>query len=316
MFWMPGSTYSGELPVLNDRQTAIRDELRGHVIQLAEVIGERNLLHYAAYQDATEYIESKFTDIGYETKHDDFRADGMDCLNIEAEIKGSGSSPEIVVVGAHYDSVYGSPGADDNATGVAALLYLARLFRTSQPDRTLRFVAFANEEPPFFQTAQMGSLVYAQRCRDKGLKIVAMIAFDGLGFYDDHPGSQSYPFPINLFYPSTGNFVGFVGNPASRKLLREAIATFRTHAIFPSEGAVLPEFIPGAGWSDQWSFWKQDYPAILITDTLPFRYSYYHLPEDTPDKIEFDHLARVVDGLEAVIAYLIEVPLSPVAKNS
>jgi Zn-dependent M28 family amino/carboxypeptidase len=223
---------------------------------------------------------------------------------LEAQITGKTRSGEIVVVGAHYDTVPGTAGANDNTSGVAATLALARKFSKLENDRTLRFVAFVNEEPPYFQTDQMGSRVYARQCRQQGDNIVAMVSLETLGWYDDRPNSQNYPLPFGLLYPSTGNFIGFIGNIASRSLVRQAIGTFRQHEQFPSEGAALPEAIPGVGFSDQWSFWQEGYPAIMVTDTALFRYPFYHTPEDTIDKVNFDRLARVVRGLEKVVAGL------------
>lgn len=221
------------------------------------------------------------------------------CL-CEVEIPGSSATEEIVILGAHYDSAIGSPGANDNASAVAALLEIARLFSTQQCRRTLRFVFFTNEESPLFQTADMGSLVYARRSRKLNEKIVAMLCLETIGYYSNEKGSQKYPFPFNYFYPDTGNFLAFVGNLASRKLVHQAIASFRRHASFPSEGAAAPEWIVGISWSDQWSFWQENYPAIMLTDTAPFRYPAYHTEMDTPEKVDYTCLARVVQGLFGV----------------
>jgi Zn-dependent M28 family amino/carboxypeptidase len=209
-----------------------------------------------------------------------------------------------VVVGAHYDSAVECPAANDNATGVAALLELARTFAGRKPRTTLRFVAFANEEPPFFQTEEMGSMVYARSLAAHGEKVAAMVALETLGCYSDRPGSQKYPPLVGLAYPDRGNFVAFVGNLASRGLARKCVAAFRARAEFPSEGACLPGWIPGIGWSDHWSFWQAGYQGIMVTDTAPFRYAHYHQPTDTPDKVDFDRLARVTAGLAGVVEEL------------
>ena len=187
---------------------------------------------------------------------------------------------------------------------MAALLALARRFAKCKPDRTLRFVAFVNEEPPYFQTAKMGSGVYARRCGQRREKIVAMLSLETIGYYSDARGSQKYPPPLGLLYPSTGNFIAFVGNVKSRDLVRRMVGTFRQHEKFPSEGAALPAATPGVGFSDQWSFWQEGYPAAMVTDTAMFRYPYYHEAEDTIDKVDFDRTARVVRGLEKVIGVL------------
>ena len=148
----------------------------------------------------------------------------------------------------------------------------------------------------------MGSFIYAGRCRARGDKIAAMISLETIGYFSDAPHSQTYPSPgLGLFYPKVGNFIGFVSNVHSRTLLRRVVAAFRKHAKIPSQGAALPAFVPGVSWSDQWSFWRNGYPGIMVTDTAPFRYPYYHSSSDTPDKLDYDRFALVVSGMEKVI---------------
>ena len=169
-------------------------------------------------------------------------------------------------------------------------------------NKTLRFVAFVNEEPPFFQTEEMGSFVYAKRCKERGDHITAMISLETIGYFSDEPGSQKYPAAgLGFFYPGKGNFIGFAADTRSRPLLREAVAAFRQARKLPCEGAALPAAIPGIGWSDHWSFWQCGYPAIMVTDTAPFRYPHYHEPTDTPEKLDYDRFALVVSGMETVI---------------
>ncbi len=305
MIRMPGKSYRGPMPPLSEQERMLRDALRQDVEKLAGEIGERNLGLYRSLAAAADYLEVSFTKTGCEVHRQEYEVAGVTCANIEVEIPGSDQADEIVIVGAHYDSVDGSPGANDNATGVAAVLALNRLLAEKKASRTLRFVAFANEEPPFFQSSHMGSLVYARHCRKRGEKVVAMLSLETIGYYSDHEGSQHYPFPFGIFYPSTGNFIGFVGNTLSRRLVRDLVASFRHHAKYPSEGGALPGFIPGIGFSDHWAFWKQGYPAAMVTDTAPFRYPYYHTASDTPEKVQYDRMARVVAGLAEVITDII-----------
>src|SRR5690606_5882992 len=187
-----------------------------------------------------------------------------------------------------------------------ALLALAGRLVEPRSRRTLRLIAFVNEEPPCAFTDLMGSRVYARRCRTRGDRIVAMFRRETIGYYTDEARSQQYPAPFSLLYPSTGNFIGFVGNVASRKLVRRVVGSFRRQVKFPSEGGAVPGRIPGVGWSDHSSFWREGYPALMVTDTAPFRYPYYHTIDDTPDKLDFDRMARVVRGLELVLADLLE----------
>jgi Zn-dependent M28 family amino/carboxypeptidase len=156
----------------------------------------------------------------------------------------------------------------------------------------------------------MGSADYARRSKARGERIAAMFSLETIGYYSDAPQSQHYPFPLSFFYPDRGDFLAFVGNLPSRRLVRETIGAFRLHAHFPSEGVAAPAFIPGVGWSDHLNFWREGWPALMITDTAPFRYPYYHTAHDTPDKIDYQRLARVVIGLEATFRAL-DVSLSP-----
>jgi hypothetical protein len=296
---MPGKNVSTAGPLSPD-EIVLRGELRANVQKLAGEIGERNMWHYAQLNAAADFIEDSFSRAALRTRRDSYEMHGQTCHNIEAEIPGA--QPGIILVGAHYDSVFGSPGANDNGTGVAATLALARRFAGAKSKHTLRFVAFVNEEPPYFLSGEMGSLLYARRCKERGDKISAMISLETIGYFSDAPHSQTYPSPgLGLFYPKVGDFIGFVSNVQSRALLRRVIALFRKHAKIPSEGASLPAFIPGVSWSDQWSFWQHGYPAIMVTDTAPFRYPYYHSSNDTPDKLEYDRFTLVVSGMEKVI---------------
>jgi Peptidase family M28 len=301
MLWMPLKSYDGPWIPLSTEESALREALRRDVHLIAGDIGDRNVFAYPQLIDTAAWIESSLAQTGYQVRRLGFEARGNSCYNLEAEIRGRTHPEEIVVIGAHYDSVPGCPAANDNGSGVAALLALSRAFAGQQPDRTLRFVAFVNEEPPFFRTSEMGSLVYARECHQRGDRIVAMLSIETIGYYRDESGSQKYPPPFSLFYPAEGNFIAFVGNLGSKSLVRRCLATFRRQVKFPSEGAALPEFITGIGWSDHWSFWTVGYPAVMVTDTAPFRYPYYHSPEDTPEKLDYERMARVVGGLELVV---------------
>jgi hypothetical protein len=296
---MPGKNIS-KAAALSPDEVTLREELRADVQKLAGEIGERNIWHYQQLNAAADFIEDSSSRAGHQPRRDSYELRGQACHNIEAEV--SGVRPEILLIGAHYDSVFGSPGANDNGTGVAATLALARRFAGRKTQHTLRFVAFVNEEPPYFLSGEMGSLVYARRCKERGDKISAMISLETIGYFSDAPHSQRYPSPgLGVFYPRIGNFIGFVSNVRSRALLRRIITLFRKHAKIPSEGAALPAFVPGVSWSDQWSFWQYGYPAIMVTDTAPFRYPYYHSSSDTPDKLDYDRFTLVVSGMERVI---------------
>ncbi len=293
------------------------ERLRKDVVVLASEIGERHVWLPEALERAASYVETRMAGLGYSHSAQTYEVEGQTVRNIVLEIKGNKWPDEVIVVGAHYDSrcgmkhrrstvrvpgLKGTPGANDNASGIAALLELARIYEGDEkPDRTLRLVAFVNEEHPFFQTPRMGSWVYARACRAKRENVVGMIAFDDLGFYTDAPQTQVYPFPLNLAYPSVGNFVAFVSNRHSRNFLQRSLSLFRKGAALPTIGCSVPAVIPRIGWSDDWAFWQEGYPAFCITDTAFLRYREYHTTDDTPDKLDYGKMAEVVSGVRRVL---------------
>lgn len=303
---MPGATFAGTLPVATVDEAAAAGRLKAHVQKLAGDIGERNLWRYDQLNAAADYIEKSLADSGYKPSRQSYECQGKTVANIEATLAGVDAklAEEVILVGAHYDSVKGCPGANDNATGVAAVLELARSLAATKPARSIRFVLFVNEEPPFFHSPMMGSVVYAKRCRERNEKIVAMLSLETMGFYSDEKGSQKYPPPFDKFFPDTGNFIAFVGDTSAKDLVSRCVESFRTHTKFPSEGCAVSDRIQGIGWSDHWSFTKQGYPALMVTDTAPFRYRHYHTAEDTPDKADYEKLSRVTAGVGRVVVEL------------
>lgn len=298
---MPGTSFKGYLPPPSQEEKELADTLRSHVEYLANTIGHRNLRVSGSLELSANYISKVLHKAGYKARFLPFEMDNLEVNNIEAELRGKAKDKEIVVIGAHYDTAYGTKGANDNASGVAALLELANRFKDRSPDRTIKFLFFANEEPPYFHTRVMGSYIYALELRERNTNVTAMLSLETIGYYSDNPGSQLYPFPMSLLYPDTGDFIGFVGNVKSSALVKNAIGAFRRSVDFPSEGAAVPGFMPGVDWSDHWGFWQNGYPGIMVTDTAPYRYMHYHTYEDTPEKLDYLRMARVVKGLEGVI---------------
>lgn len=302
VFPMPGKSWHKPLPAMTPQEQALSSALKTHVEVLAAQIGERHLGLYDKLEQAAGYVESQLAAGGIQPKSLPYDLDAKRPRNIELELPGNKLKDEIVIIGAHYDSAYGTPAANDNASGVAALIELARIMKDLPRERTIRFVAFVNEEPPWFQSEDMGSMVYARACRKRGDNITGMLALETIGYYRDEPNSQSYPISaLGWFYPKRGNFIGFIGSTDSRDLVRRTVGSFRGSTQFPCEGIAAPQSVPGVGWSDHWSFWKTGYPALMVTDTAPFRYPHYHSTQDTPDKIDYDRMARVVAGLARVI---------------
>lgn len=303
---MPGARHEGPLPRASQEVEALSLALRSHVVALSETLGERRAGHGDSLEQAEQYLVSVAEGIAAQgraaVRLEGLGAEGAHASNVILELPGK--TPELVLVGAHYDSAEGTKGADDNASGVASALELARLLSSGPHHKTIRFVLFANEELPFFGTPRMGALAHARGCRQRGEEVSAMLSLESIGYYSESKGSQRYPWSVGLFYGDRGDFVGFVGNLGSRSLVRDAIGTFRRTTPFPSEGAALPSGVPGVGWSDHWAFWETGYPAIMVTGTAVFRNPNYHQPTDEASTVDYLKLARVTAGLRHVIAQL------------
>ena len=278
--------------------------LEHHVWTLAGEIGERNVFHPDALAAARDYIVREWRAQGFDPQSQRYVTQGVESSNLEVILEGAAGGSQSIVVGAHYDSVFGSPGADDNASAVAALLELTRVVAHTPRTRTVRLVAFVNEEPPFFNWGEMGSQVYARAARRRGDDIRVMLSLEMLGYYRDQPRSQRYPPLLRWFYPDRGNFIGFVSNLRSRAALLRVHRAFRNHCAFPSERAAVPSWIPGVGWSDHLSFWREGYRALMVTDTAFYRYPYYHTADDTPEKVDYARLNEVANGLASALVEL------------
>lgn len=302
MVSMPGETYAGP-PAVAD--AALETSLRADVTQLATGFGERNVENApAALEQTAAWLTTRLTALGYQVKEESFPVGARTVKNLIVERAGVSQPTELIVVGAHYDTAHGTPGADDNGSGVAVALALAAEFAQRQPARTVRFVFFTNEEPPFFRTASMGSEVNARAARARGDDIKAMLSLETMAYFVDAPNTQHYPWPFSVAYPSTGHFIAFVGDTESRDLVRGAVEVFRAHARVPSEGASIPAFIDGADWSDHGPYWRQGYRALMVTDTALFRNPHYHQPTDVPERLDYRRLALVTEGMISVLTAL------------
>lgn len=300
---MPGKSYTGPLPALSPAEQKLRDRLRDHVRELSVQIGERNAHKPEKLEQAAAYIEQQFDSFGYVPKSEIINDKGN--RNIVVDLYGKKDRNRILLVGAHYDTTWLTPGADDNASGVAALLEIARAFHDEQLPITIRFVAFVNEEFPWYGTHNMGSLYHALHARQTNENIVGMFSLEMLGYYSDRPRSQYYPKIVRPFYPRRGNFIAFVSNLLSRQLLIDSITAFREQADFPSQGLAAPSWlVPGIRRSDHASFWSNGYKAIMITDTANYRNYGYHNAGDTSGTLDYDRMTRVVQGIMKVLVTL------------
>jgi len=310
---MPGRSGAGA--PLDARQRELAARLESHVSELALEIGPRHRERAGSLDAAADFIEGAWRAAGHAVRRVPYERRGEPGFNLELELLAPRAGGALVIAGAHYDTVFESPGADDNASGVAALIELARSVppRLAQaeaasagdartPRRGLRLLAFADEEGPY---ELMGSHFYAQELARSGERVAAMLSIEMIGHYRDEPGSQSYPIaPLSWIYPERANFIAFVGNLGSRELVRECVRSFRGASALPSEGVAAPELLGDIRRSDHASFWAIGAPALMVTDTSNFRYAHYHQPSDLPEQLDFSRMAQVVDALSAVLSDL------------
>ncbi len=275
------------------------ERLKDHVYKLAHEIGDRSVFEYEKLKEAEGYITKQFTSFGYKIEFQSYNLYDKTVRNIIAIKKGITKPEEIIILGAHYDSCF-NPGADDNASGVSVLLELGRALHSIPTNRSIKFIAFVNEEPPFFKTEDMGSMVYVREARKKKEDIKASLILESVGYYTDNPNSQHYPPLFGLFYPNKGNFIAIVGNFSSRWLVKKVVSSFKEKTEFPIESVVTFGFVPGVDFSDNWSFWKGNFPSIMITDTALYRNPDYHSQSDTYEKLDYEAMAELVKGFSEV----------------
>lgn len=312
----------------------IESDLRRTVHHLAGSIGERNAFHPEKLSAAKEWISGQLRSrgltnvklLGYPIDGTKFECADQTVFNIEAEVRGTKRPEEIVVIGAHYDTkvhtphwkqhdhplpaLPGTPGANDNASGVAAVLSLAKYFSAHPQERTLRFVAFTNEEAPFYQKEDaMGSLVYARQCSKRaGERIVLMISAETLGCYsqmtgDEHKKRKHFePISTWLGLVDRPDYVAFTGNMRSNKLMRKCAEAFRRDSSMDVRTLALREINKGIAWSDDWSFWQTDVPAFSVTDTAYNRSDSYHDIRDKPETLDYGPFASVVRSMRGMLS--------------
>lgn len=303
---LPRQPMRGAPPSFGEEEELVAGRLRGDIEAIASA--PHNVVHFEALEAAACHIEDELRRRGHVPVADVFEADGRRVRNIEIVLEPERPAAGSVsyVIGAHYDSADDSPGANDNGSGVAALLEIARRLGPRPPLRhRLRIVFFVNEEQPYGKTPLMGSWRHASRLAETGEPVAGMIALETIGYFSQEAGSQRFPFPFSLIYPDTGNFVAFVGLPGSRSFLHRTIRSFRERTPLPAVGGVVADFIEGADLSDHWAYRQFGYPALMVTDTAPFRNPYYHEPDDLPGTVDCRSLARVAIGLELTLRDLL-----------
>ena len=276
--------------------------MRQVVARLAREIGVRTFQDLERLEETATYISDQFTSFGYQVARQPFVFDGNTYHNIIAELKGDASPETLLIVGAHYDSVRTTPGADDNASGVAGLLGLARELSNARMERTIRFVAFALEEWPVYRSSNMASYHYAKSLAEKNAHVDGMVCLEMIGFFCDREGCQHYPFPfMGLKFPKTGHYIAMVGNMRSKAFTERIAGSFKKATDLPLITLNAPAIMIGIDFSDHWSFGKFGYQALMVTDTAFYRNPHYHAPSDLPETLDYERMAKVVEGLIAAL---------------
>jgi Zn-dependent M28 family amino/carboxypeptidase len=298
--WQYGSNLNMETKT-KDNELTVR--LKQHVYKLSHEIGDRSIFNYEKLKEAENYISQQFQSFGYSVELQEYALYGNRVRNIIATKLGHKKPQEIIILGAHYDTCF-NPGADDNASAISGLLEVARFLYDKPTSRTIKFISFVNEEPPFFKSEDMGSRVYVREAKEKELDIKTVIILEMIGYYSDRPNSQRYPPILGMFYPNKANFIAVVGRFGLARLIREIVIDFKKATNFPIESVVTFGFITGVDFSDHWSFWKDGYPAVMITDTAFYRYPPYHTQSDTYEKLNYAGIREVTKGISSVLIEL------------
>ncbi len=279
-----------------------REYLEKVVTVLSRGIGVRTYRDVNTLGRTAAFLSDEFRSFGYAVIEQPFLYNGTTYYNLTAELTGTISPERLLIIGAHYDSVRTTPGADDNASGVAGLLALARSLVRSSFAKTVRFTAFALEEPPVYRTKNMASYHYARSLKEKGEQVEGMICLEMIGYFSDRAGSQHYPLPFfKLKYPSVGDFVAMVGNRRSKPFTERVAADFRQEVTLPVITLNAPAIVVGIDFSDHWSFNKFGCNALMVTDTAFYRNPHYHAPTDLPETLDFSRMAMVVRGLAVAV---------------
>lgn len=303
---LAGCLYSLTNPVfsypdpLNYTIAADSIKLKEHVNKLTHTSKPRNNNNIEALNEAADYISAQLKEYGYEVEEQKFKVGNKEYKNLICFY--GPKDAERLIVGAHYDVCDNQPGADDNASGVAGLLELARLLQLNKPELRYRIdlVAYTLEEPPNFKTKNMGSAIHAKYLHDNKIKVKAMICLEMIGYFSEKPKSQQYPVGLlKLFYPNTANYIAVVGKTGQGSTVRKIKRNMKPNMNLDVRSINAPKFIPGIDFSDHLNYWKYGYLAVMITNTAFYRNKNYHELTDTPETLNYSKMAEVVKGVYA-----------------
>lgn len=300
-FWITQPLLSKARP--NPVRSVDPSRLQAHVRKLSIELAPRDESHIENLDRVASYIKNEFSQTTTFVSEQAYRVQGRSYRNLIAEF--GPESEERLIVGAHYDTAGPLPGADDNASGVAGLIELARLLGQQQPPLRVELVAFTLEEPPYFRTTAMGSSVHAESLRKQNIRVKAMLSLEMIGYFSDAPNSQHFPsVALSALYPSTGNFISVVGRLSDWSLVRRTKGAMRNASPLAVYSINAPSFVAGVDFSDQLNYWRAGYNAVMITDTAFYRNGNYHTSQDTEEKLDYKRMAMVVEGVYAAVVEL------------
>lgn len=297
-FWLTQPLFLSVTP--NAQRTVDPTRLQAHVHKLSLEFSPRDVGHIENLDRVAAYIKSELEQTGASVSEQPYRVEGKSYRNVIAQFGPDSESR--IVIGAHYDTAGPLPGADDNASGIAGLIELARLLSQQSLKTRVELVAFSLEEPPYFRTTGMGSSVHAESLRKQNVKVKAMICLEMIGYFSDLPNSQHFPAAIlHALYPATGNYIAVVGRLNDGLLVRQVKTSMRAASPLPVYSISAPSFIPGVDFSDYLNYWHAGYCAVMISDTAFYRNQNYHTDKDTPEKLDYKRMAMVVEGTFAAV---------------
>lgn len=282
-------------------QTLDPARLQEHVEMLSGTLAPRDYKNHHNLEKTAGYISNHFARAAAQISEQVYEVHHRKYRNVIATF--GPETPSRIVIGAHYDSYKNTPGADDNASGVAGLIELAVLLGRAELEQRVDLVAYTLEEPPFFRSGDMGSARHAALLRQEGVDIEAMLCLEMIGYFSDVADSQHFPSAlIGFLYPDKGNFIAVIGATNDRKLAKQVKISMRSATDLPVHAMCAPQGFPGLDFSDHLNYWKNGYRAVMITDTAFLRNARYHHPLDTSDTLDYQRMAKVVLGVyEAVI---------------
>jgi hypothetical protein len=286
----------------NDAVVVPTASLEKHVRVLSTDFADRSFDNTPRLEGAAKYIEAELTSMGLKVIAQNFTAQDRSFRNLVVQL--GPDTPDVLVIGAHYDVAGKQPGADDNASGIAGLIELARLLKNAKLQRRVELVAYANEEPPYFRTPWMGSAVHARALKASGKRALLMLSLECIGYFSDAPGSQSHPVSLlNAVYPTVGNFIALVGYYEDGDVSRRVKTAMMAGSDLPVHSINAPGFVVGIDFSDHLNYANEGFVGMMVTDTAFYRNKAYHTPQDTADRLDYQRMGKVVDGVyRAVIS--------------